>query len=168
MQNNPIALITGHIQTGKTTRLLQWTADSRHTAGLLTPVNTLGIRQFYNITNRTYFAMEAVGNEAALQVGRFSFSEAAFKTANGLLLDWLSQPHWQYLLIDEIGPLELNQQKGLYPVLQYLMDTDTLPCKVAIVVRQQCLAQLTQVLTGKNKEVQVFSAAAFIACARES
>jgi nucleoside-triphosphatase THEP1 len=161
MPNSSIFLITGEIQTGKTTRLLNWAATNTAIAGLLTPVAADGKRRFYDVVNRSFFDMEAKAGEQALAVGRFSFSASAFEKANLLLQTYLQQPHWKYLLIDEIGPLELKQELGFYPTLQYLLTAAHLPCNIAIVVRAQCCTALATLFALHHKRVEIVSAAAF-------
>lgn len=112
-----VYILTGNIQTGKTTALLNWCKQLNDVSGLATPILN-GKRCFYNILTAESFAMEATENEInTLAIGRFVFSQAAFDTANAILLQAIES---QYIVVDEIGPLEL-QQKGLYKSIEFLL-----------------------------------------------
>jgi len=100
-----IFILTSPVQSGKTTSLLQWTTQRNDVQGILTPV-TAGKRVFLNVATKEQFAMEATGDEEVLSVGRFTFSKSAFKKAAQVILDGIDKDGW--LLIDEIGPLELR------------------------------------------------------------
>ncbi len=112
-----VYILTGNIQTGKTTALLNWCKQRNDVSGIATPVIN-GKRFFYNILTAEFFALEATQNEInTLAIGRFVFSQAAFDTANAILLQAIES---QYIVVDEIGPLEL-QQNGLYKSIEFLL-----------------------------------------------
>lgn len=75
-----IVVLTGEIQSGKTTLLQSFCEKYSNTGGLLTPVVN-GKRVFYNIRTNEVFTMEAKGEEEHLCVGKYIFSAAAFKEA---------------------------------------------------------------------------------------
>ena len=99
-----IHILTGPIRSGKTTTLLNWIKDKKDAAGILTP-DVDGFRHFMNIATRQLFKMEASENEEKIVVGRFAFSKNNFNRANEILLNETFNDGW--LIIDEIGPLEL-------------------------------------------------------------
>lgn len=112
-----IYILTGNIKTGKTTALLNWCKNRTDVSGIATPVIN-GKRFFVNIATADTFKMEADETEVdTLNIGRFRFSKEAFHTAN-TILQQLS--NCKYVVIDEIGPLELQQQ-GLYASVQFLL-----------------------------------------------
>ncbi|MGF2413129.1 MAG: nucleoside-triphosphatase [Ferruginibacter sp.] len=106
---NKIIILTGEIQTGKTTLLQQFCLQQNNIAGILTPIVN-GKRMFY-IAEKDFFAMETHGNEEQLAIGKYLFSTAAFTKANAILLDASKSIELKYLIIDEIGPLETRQQQ---------------------------------------------------------
>ena len=77
---NPVAagkifILTGPVQTGKTTSLIKWTEKRNDVYGILTPVVD-GKRMFMNVQARQLFYMEATEEETeVLTVGRFIFSK---------------------------------------------------------------------------------------------
>jgi nucleoside-triphosphatase len=104
-----VYILTGAIQTGKTTALQQWCSQRHDVSGVFTPVLN-NKRFFVNIATQETFAMEAMEGEAdVLKIGKFVFSTAAFAKANTLI----AKANSNYVVIDEIGPLELMEQ-GLH------------------------------------------------------
>jgi len=139
-----IYLLTGPINSGKTTRLTAWCASEKGVAGLLSPKLETG-RSFQNIRTGETRKMEATPEEKAVQeVGRFRFSTAVFEWANQVLLTEAQNPATQWLVIDEIGPLELRGE-GLEPALQYLFAAESISnpdLKVVLVVRETLVEQV--------------------------
>lgn len=153
MADKKIILLTGPVQTGKTTLLFNWTNNKNSTAGVLTPVKD-GKRFFYTPHNSNWLAMEAEGDEEKLLVGRFAFSKQNFESVSNQLLQWLQQPQWQYIIIDEIGPLELKQQLGFYKVLQQAAAAN-FTATLIIVVRENLLTTVQEIFTAPHFVLQV-------------
>jgi nucleoside-triphosphatase THEP1 len=100
-----IFILTAPIQSGKTTSLISWSANRNDVHGILTPV--VGAKRvFMNAQTKEQFPMEATGEEKTLLVGRFAFSKAGFDKAIQIIRNAINKEGW--LVIDEIGPLELN------------------------------------------------------------
>jgi nucleoside-triphosphatase len=108
-----IYILSAPIQSGKTTSLINWSAARKDVTGILTPVIG-GKRFFMNVQTKEQFPMEATGDEESLVVGRFTFSKAAFDKAIQTIRDSIHMEGW--LVIDEIGPLELAG-KGFYTIV---------------------------------------------------
>lgn len=100
--NKNIYILACEKHSGKTTALLQWIKDKKNIAGILSPV-VQEERMFYNIANGEYFTMLATAYEETLLVGKYAFSKTAFDKANTILLETKNK----FIVIDEIGPLEL-------------------------------------------------------------
>ncbi|MEO5948276.1 MAG: nucleoside-triphosphatase [Chitinophagaceae bacterium] len=142
-----IYILTGAIQSGKTTSLLNWSATRNDVHGILTPVVN-GKRVFMNAYTKEQFPMEATEEEKeTLTVGRFTFSKTSFEKAILIIREAIPKGSW--LVIDEIGPLELNSQ-GFYTVLMEALQT--FEGKLLLVVRDKD-ATLTKVknLMGKKE-----------------
>jgi len=75
--------------------------------------------------------MEATGQEDTLAVGRFVFSKAGFNQAIQIIRDANTKEGW--LVIDEIGPLEINGQ-GFCDVLKEVLSVRRE--KILLVVRE--------------------------------
>lgn len=112
-----IHILSGPVHSGKTSRLLQWAEGRSDLAGIATPDQD-GLKMLYDLKARRYFpfqmsepydpAVDSIG------LGQYRFSDAAFLLARQILDRAVQQfPAW--LIIDEIGPLELAGQ-GFEPV----------------------------------------------------
>ncbi|MCX6315991.1 MAG: hypothetical protein NTW29_01770 [Bacteroidetes bacterium] len=113
-----VVLFVAPIQTGKTTSLVEWSADRQDVYGILTPVVD-GRRMFMDAHTRQLFLMEAKeGDEDTVAVGKYHFSRANFEKASQVIRQSANQKGW--LVIDEIGPLELNGE-GFCTVLKELI-----------------------------------------------
>ena len=123
-RDGDVYILTAPIQTGKTTSLLQWSEKREDVHGILTPVVD-GKRMFMNANSRQLFLMEAKegANSTSLRtetltIGRFVFSKANFDKAIQIIRDAIPQPGW--LVIDEIGPIELRGE-GFSDVLKEVL-----------------------------------------------
>lgn len=144
MDEKKIVLLSGDTRSGKTTALAKWASSRNDVAGILTPVID-GSRFFKTVPGWETFPMEATDGEACLEVGRYRFSAAGFAKACSLLAVMLSNPLYKYVIADEIGPLELDQQKGFWPLLEQIMKQKFSVIPV-LVVRNQKVAELAALL----------------------
>lgn len=125
-----VYILTGAIQTGKTTSLLKWCKGKENIHGILTPVVD-GKRMFMNIATKEMFDMEASEDETDfLKIGRFVFSSSSFEKARQIIVDSTS---CNYLTIDEVGPLELKLE-GLFNVIQHVLHNQS--SNIILVVRE--------------------------------
>jgi len=80
MSERSIYILTGKIQSGKTTALMKWAASRNDVFGIFTPVID-GKRFFMDAHTHDQFKMEADKTEKeALSVGRFNFSKDSFES----------------------------------------------------------------------------------------
>ncbi|HSU28123.1 MAG TPA: nucleoside-triphosphatase [Chitinophagaceae bacterium] len=101
-----IYILTGPIQTGKTSSLQQWAENREDVYGILTPVIN-GKRVFLNVRTGEQWPMEASGTDKEfIIVGKYNFSKIGFDKAAEIIRASIQAPGW--LVIDEIGPLELK------------------------------------------------------------
>jgi len=113
-----VCILTGPVQTGKTTSLIKWSSTKNDVHGILTPVVD-GKRMFMNAHSRHLFLMEAKDTETGtLSVGRFVFSKANFEKAVQIIRDAINKKGW--LVIDEIGPMELKGE-GFHDILKEVL-----------------------------------------------
>ena len=106
-----IYILTGAIRSGKTTALLHWSKSRNDVDGLLCPDDANGKRYFLKLKNKTIFKLEAEAEtEAIVTIGNFKFLRSAFNEANDYLILEASKTERQYLIIDEIGKLELKNE----------------------------------------------------------
>lgn len=148
--NHNIIILTGEIQTGKTSWLQQWVNTKDNVVGILSPIVN-DKRTFYDIEKRELFPMEAVeGEEEILAIGKYSFSRRAFDRASTQLIYWSENKNWDYLVVDEIGPLELIHKKGLYNPFVIAIRNLKEICKIIVVVRTPMLVLMDDLLKNLN------------------
>ena len=123
MPMKTINILTGPVQSGKTTRLIAWVKYHRQCAGILSPViNTQ--RFIYSILANDYRRLESIDNPTIgkdiVKIGKFSFLQSTFLWARKELRIAMENRS-PFLVIDEIGPLELTG-KGLEPMVTDILE----------------------------------------------
>ena len=115
MPNKNIYIFSRPIRTGKTTALLDWLQKKEHVGGILTP-DIDGKRKLYDISSKKIydFQLDDDTEEEKVIVGKFIFSSAVFEKARDILSD-IKEKNW--FVIDEIGKLETEQDRGFEPAL---------------------------------------------------
>jgi nucleoside-triphosphatase len=139
MNERMIYILAGEIQTGKTTALLKWSENRNDVFGILTPVID-GKRFFMDAHSKNQFKMEAdQGERETFLIGRFKFSKPAFEKAIQIIHDSIDKKGW--LVIDEIGPLELRKH-GFYNVINEVLRNHA--AQILFVVRQGLVEKVTE------------------------
>lgn len=116
-----IYVFTGKIRTGKTTALYNWIENKHNIDGLLCPDDANGKRYFITIKSKETFKLEAeMAKDHTISVGPFHFFKTAFTIANLYLIAASEEKTSQYLIIDEIGKLELKNE-GLHDAAKVLI-----------------------------------------------
>lgn len=118
-----IYILTGDIRTGKTSALLDWINDRNDVDGLLCPDNEKGKRYFLKVKSKEEILLEVeteVIDQEVATVGPFRFLKSAFKKGNDYLIAKGKEYKSQYLIIDEIGKLELKNE-GLHWAVKTLI-----------------------------------------------
>lgn len=137
MQESSIYILTGAIQSGKTSSLLQCCTGKEDWYGILTPV-VAGKRVFMNVQTKEQFAMEATdGEEDIITVGKYVFNKNNFNKAVQIIRNAIETKGW--LVIDEIGPLELRGE-GFCKVLKEVLAVRQE--KIILVVREGLAEQV--------------------------
>jgi nucleoside-triphosphatase THEP1 len=120
-----IYILTGDIRTGKTSALLDWVKNQTDKDGIVCPDGNDGMRYFLKIKSRQKLKLEVqpdstMPSDNILEIGPFQFLKSAFDEANNYLLQANEIRDFKYLIIDEIGKLELKN-KGLYNAAKVLI-----------------------------------------------
>jgi nucleoside-triphosphatase THEP1/ABC-type thiamin/hydroxymethylpyrimidine transport system permease subunit len=127
-----VFILTGPVETGKTTSIVKWSEKRNNVFGILTPIVN-GKRTFMNVYARHLFDMEAADEETeVLFVGRFIFSKTNFGKAITIIRNGMDKEGW--LVIDEIGPLELREE-GFCEVLKEVLQNENEGQTILLVVR---------------------------------
>jgi nucleoside-triphosphatase THEP1 len=109
-----VYILTGDIRSGKTTGLSAWIKTVSTAGGILSPIIN-GKRVFMDVSTGSTFQMESGDHDVdPLEIGRYKFSRAAFNNAAEVIDKAIAHNDW--VIIDEVGPLELKQE-GFYPTV---------------------------------------------------
>ena len=109
-----IYILSGNIRTGKTTALLNWTKTRKDCDGILCPDDVFGKRYFLEIKSKNEVELEVeTESENTIKIGTFRFLKSAFQKANDYLIASAEKKNHHYLIIDELGKLELKNE-GLH------------------------------------------------------
>lgn len=109
-----IYVLTGSIRSGKTTALKNWISTRTDVDGLLCPDDINGKRVFLKVKQKATFKLETEDEAEALEnIGNFKFLKSSFDHANSFLITLNNNQENKYVVIDEIGKLELKN-KGLH------------------------------------------------------
>lgn len=138
-----IYVLTGKIRTGKTTALRKWISNRIDVDGLLCPDDHNGKRYFLKIKSKIEFEFEVefeLKNNDIIEIRNFRFLKSAFHKANTFLMSIASKNPKTYIIIDEIGKLELKND-GLHKSAEKLISKFQLDEKhhVILVVRDYLL-----------------------------
>lgn len=135
-----IHILSGPINSGKTTRLLDWKKNV-NCSGILTP-KIDGKRMFMNISNDELFQMEADEDEPTFEIGKYVFSRINFDRAVTILKEEYDDENTGWLIIDEIGPLELKGE-GFAAILKKLISSHR-RIKLLLVVRENLVEEVVR------------------------
>lgn len=135
---NKIKIVTGKIQSGKTTKLFNFVSTKNSIDGILSPIVNHK-RVLYHISSKTIKIFETKSKvNGTIAIGNYIFLQESFDWANKKLLQgFYNKP--KYLVIDEIGKLELNG-KGFYPSVKKILEIkDNLSTQLILVIRDYLL-----------------------------
>lgn len=140
-----VYIFTGEIKTGKTTRLQKWVSENPDADGILSPVID-GFRHIVTIKSAETRLLEYHGDDKSIaitKIGNYNFLSSVFEWGREELYKaYLQKPKW--LIIDEIGPLELRGE-GLEPeVSRILNDSANDATNVVLVVRKPLLEKVIE------------------------
>lgn len=119
-----VYIFTGEIKTGKTTRLQKWAKENPDADGILSPVID-GCRHIVSVKKAEARLLEYHGDDKSIaitKIGYYNFLTSVFEWGRKELYKaYLQKPKW--LIIDEIGPLELRGE-GLEPEVSRILNDD--------------------------------------------
>lgn len=133
-----IYLLSEEIQSGKTTSLQLCTENRYDIGGFLSPDKN-GVRCLMNLSSKEEipFEIDLTSYEEGIEIiGKFAIAKSAFDTGEKWVKEHLANPQTKYIVIDEVGPLEL-QGKGFANTLKYA--TENLGDKHLIVVLRKSM-----------------------------
>ena len=117
-----IHIITGAVQTGKSSRLKDWISQRDDIGGILC-VDNKGLRHLMEIRNRKVHVFQLSDVDAdieeVIEVGRFKFLSSAFDLADEIIKRD-AEADCNYLVVDELGKLEMKDH-GLYEAISHVV-----------------------------------------------
>ena len=104
-----ILILTGPTRSHKTSTLFEWAKKRDDCGGVLTP-DRKTLRMLYNVKEKKSLPFQKPEMDAPsdVTIGRFVFDGEGFKKAASWLDEHLADPKLKYILIDEVGALELE------------------------------------------------------------
>jgi len=137
-----LLIFTGPVKSGKTTELMHWALTKKNIDGIFQPI--IEEKRFlYHITSKTLKQFEADKKINVVEIGNYKLLQESFDWAKNILMRALEQP-LDYLIIDEVGPLEL-EGKGLEPTITELLRNEKkFLGKIIFVVRESLLDKFIQ------------------------
>ncbi|OGU55355.1 MAG: hypothetical protein A2V66_04055 [Ignavibacteria bacterium RBG_13_36_8] len=151
-----VFLLTGPVQTGKTTRLTEWTKNKTNVDGILQPVINderylIDIRS--NVSKKLSASTE---QENTISVGKHTFDNRAFAWANAELINDLeNRPEW--IIVDEVGKLELAGEGLDSAVFELIQKSSSFPfTKFLFVVRDSLLNSFSEYYNLKIEDIEKF------------
>ncbi len=106
-----IYILADEVRTGKTSALLEWIETWDEVKGVLCPDGKDGKRYLLDLESRKEFPLEVdEPNEKTISIGKFHFAKPSFELANYILKKAFDEAEYEFLVIDELGKLELENE----------------------------------------------------------
>jgi len=141
LQLKEIYILTGEINSGKTSLLKEVVGKKENFLGIL-QVKVNKRRFLYNISNKRSYALEMEEkDDSTFSIGRFHFAKSVFIKAHDEILSQV-QNHHELIIIDEVGPLEL-QNSGHYDLITLILKLNVSQ-KLLFVTRSSLVDLVTQ------------------------
>ncbi len=112
-----IRILTGPTRSLKTTTLRAWVDQRNDCGGFLSP-DVDGVRPLYHLRTKELVSWQhIIPQPGDVMIGRFAFDPAGFTEGIKWLEEDLHDPEMKHIILDEVGPLEMNGM-GWDPWLQ--------------------------------------------------
>jgi nucleoside-triphosphatase THEP1 len=135
-----LLIYTGPVHSGKSSRLLSFVQNRKDIGGILTP-RIENKKYIYNISSGEKELLEADTNDKTndlIVAGKYKFQKKVFEWGREVLLK-ASGGKYSYLIIDEIGPLELSGE-GLAPIADDIIKkNNSIDSQLLVVVRESLI-----------------------------
>ncbi len=149
-----IYILTGPIQTGKTTRLFEFIKTKKNVAGILAPVVN-GKRTLFNIVTKQLKILEIEKPDSStITIGKYHFLKSTFDWANLKLMEGFnSEPEW--LIVDEVGKLELKNEGLSKAITEIFKSGKNIKTKIVLVVRDSLLDKVVEYYNIKYEIINI-------------
>lgn len=117
-----IYIVSGKIESGKSSFLHSWIENKSNIGGILCLKDSASKRHIYDIKSKDIFKIQTnKSDESSIAVGRFHFLKSAFQRANSILKKACTSQDSGYIIIDELGKLELTNS-GLHESAKLIIE----------------------------------------------
>ncbi|HNR19459.1 MAG TPA: NTP transferase domain-containing protein [Bacteroidia bacterium] len=142
--NDNILILAQPVRSGKTSQLMRWTyGNEEEIRGVITP-DFSGKRILVDAFSSNTYSFEIEDDSLSFKIGNFKLSKVTFSVAENILSDAMAS-NCDWIVIDEIGKLELFQNTGFEPcaskIIAHFLKTDTAGKKLLLVVRDSLLQE---------------------------
>lgn len=156
--SNKLMILTGPINSGKSTRLYNLFKDRKNTSGIITLLID-NKKYLYSISTKEkkLLEMDIIGDDEnnIVKVGKYIFNKKVFQWGQKILAsDLIENP--ELIVIDEIGPLELSGN-GLAPTAFQIINSALAGNqKILVVVRDKLLKEFIDYLKLRKEDMYFF------------
>lgn len=149
-----IKIVTGKIQTGKTTRLFTFSHSQDSVDGILAPIVNEK-RKLFHLSSRTMTDLEVnEKSDLTISVGKYHFLKESFTWANEKIIEsFNSNPEW--LIIDELGKLELKGEGLHQSASTILFEKKNLSTNIILVIRDYLLEEMLDYYKIAHEEYEI-------------
>lgn len=141
-----IYILSDHIEIGKTNTLLKWSEGRKDAFGILTPRNENYCRYILDLHSKEIFEMQKdVATDDVISVGRYHFLKSAFKTGNDIIKKAIENNTSGYIIIDELGKLELKSE-GFHKAVSLAINAtiNNVTLHLILIVRTTLLSEIIE------------------------
>ncbi|MFN5347708.1 MAG: NTP transferase domain-containing protein [Bacteroidota bacterium] len=147
-----VVILSGAVQSGKTTALLNHFSPKSNIGGFICP-DVNGQRMIYILNERRVVPFQIVNKENEISIGKFTFDKNVFNKACDSLVDKSTLDN-EFVIVDEVGPLELKEQ-GYFHSLKILLEnwTNKREGTLILVVREHLVNEVISKFNLKNTSI---------------
>jgi nucleoside-triphosphatase THEP1 len=121
--SQPIYILSLPVHSGKTTLLMQWVKQHPGKIGGILAPDVDERRRIYDISRDAYHEFQ-VGSEEhgeLVEICKYRFLKSGFDLSIDILKRSLEENN-EWVIVDEVGKLELQQDTGLEPELKHIIE----------------------------------------------
>jgi len=136
-----VVILSGAVQSGKTTSLLKHFSNNNAVGGFICP-DVNGKRMMFYTSEKRVLPFQITQQGNSVSIGKFAFDQAVFNKACDILVHPLTLDN-NWIIVDEIGPLELKEG-GYYHSLLILLEhaKQNIYLTIVLVVREHLVADV--------------------------
>lgn len=153
-----IYIITGPVQSGKTTAALDSIKGKNYIGGFLSPDKS-SLRKIYFPREKEFINFQVQLDQVSkfndnnlLEIGKFHFLKDAFAEATKRTLSQQEAQDISCIMVDEIGKLELKEE-GFHKLIIKLLSLDWTQKNLILFVRDYLLDEVIEFYQIQNVEI---------------